>query len=57
LQGAKRTTRGAVNVADKYYLLITTADHLEKADVGSRVAAVAREASERIVAYRIYYQR
>jgi hypothetical protein len=57
LEGAKRTTRGAVNVADKYYLLITTTDHLEKADVGSRVAAVAREASERIVAYRIYYQR
>ena len=57
LQSAKRTARGAANVADKYHLLITTADHLVKADVGSRVAVVAREASERIVAYRIYFQR
>ena len=57
LDGAKRAARTAPNVADKYHLLITTADHLDKADVGSRVAVVAREASERIVAYRIYYQR
>ena len=47
----------AADVADKYYLLITTADHLDKTDVGSRVAVVARETAERIVAYRIYYQR
>jgi hypothetical protein len=57
LDGPKRATRRAANVADKYYLLITTTDHQDKADVGSRVAVVAREASERIVAYRIYYQR
>jgi hypothetical protein len=57
LEGAKRTTRSALNVADKYYLLITTVDHLDKTDVGSRVAVVARETAERIVAYRIYYQR
>ena len=49
--------RGAADVADKYYLLITTADHLDKTDVGARVAVVARETAERIVAYRIYYQR
>ena len=55
--GAKRAARRAVDVADKYYLLITTADHLDKTDVGSRVAVVARETAERIVAYRIYYQR
>jgi hypothetical protein len=55
--GAKRATRGAADVADKYYLLITTADHLDKTDVGARVAVVARETAERIVAYRIYYQR
>ena len=55
--GAKRAARGAADVADKYYLLITTADHLDKTDVGARVAVVARETAERIVAYRIYYQR
>jgi hypothetical protein len=57
LEGAKRTVRSADGVASKYHLLVTTAAHLSKADVGSRVAVVAREASERIVAYRIYYQR
>ncbi len=55
--GAKRAARGAADVADKYYLLITTADHLDKTDVGARVAVVARATAERIVAYRIYYQR
>ena len=49
--------RGTDGVAAKYHLLVTTADHLSKADVGSRVAVIAREASERIVAYRVYYQR
>ena len=57
LEGAKRTLRGADGVASRYHLLVTTADHLNKADVGSRVAVIAREASERIVAYRVYYQR
>lgn len=53
----KRATRRAADVASRYHLLITTTDHLKKADVGSRVAVVARETGERIVAYRIYYQR
>ncbi len=57
MRGAKRAERGAENLADKYHLLVTTADHLDKADVGSRVAVIAREANERIVAYRVYYQR
>lgn len=54
---AKRIVRGTNGVAARYHLLVTTADHLTKADVGSRVAVIAREASERIVAYRVYYQR
>ena len=38
--------RGAEGVASKYHLLVTTADHLSKADVGSRVASSrARQAS------------
>ena len=49
--------RTAGGVASKYHLLVTTADDLSKTDVGSRVAVIAREASERIVAYRVYYQR
>jgi hypothetical protein len=60
LDRAKRATRAPrseANVADKYHLLITTTDHLDKADVGSRIAVIARETSERIVSYRIYYQR
>lgn len=55
--GAKRTPRQSESVADKYYVLVTTAGHLNKADVGARVAVVAREADQRIVAYRVYYQR
>ena len=60
LDGRKRAPRRAAetsDTADKYHLLVTTADHLAKADVGSRVAVVARETSQRIVAYRVYYQR
>ncbi len=57
LEGAKRMVRSTEGVASKYHLLVTTADQLNKADVGSRVAVIAREASERIVAYRVYYQR
>ncbi len=57
LQGAKRAVRGSEGVASKYHLLVSTADHLSKTDVGSRVAVIAREAGERIVAYRVYYQR
>ena len=57
LEGAKRAVRSTEGVASKYHLLVTTADHLSKADVGSRVAVIAREAGERIVAYRVYYQR
>ena len=57
LEGAKRTVGSVGAVASKYHLLVTTVDHLNKTDVGSRVAVIAREASERIVAYRVYYQR
>ena len=57
LEGAKRAVRTAGGVASKYHLLVTTAADLSKTDVGSRVAVIAREASERIVAYRVYYQR
>ncbi|HKO68855.1 MAG TPA: hypothetical protein VJU53_13725 [Burkholderiaceae bacterium] len=56
-EGAKRAVRGGDGMASKYHLLVTTADHRSKTDVGSRVAVIAREASERIVGYRIYYQR
>ena len=54
---AKRTVRGTEGIAARYHLLVTTTGHLSKADVGSRVAVIAREASQRIVAYRVYYQR
>lgn len=53
----KRTASRTRTVADRYYVLVTTADHLRKEDVGARVVVVAREANHRIVAYRIYYQR
>ena len=56
-EGAKRAVRSGDGMASKYHLLVTTADHRSKTDVGSRVAVIAREASERIVGYRVYYQR
>ena len=56
-RAAKRAPRQMADSANKYYLLVTTAGHLDKTDVGSRVAIIAREADRRIVAYRVYYQR
>jgi hypothetical protein len=52
-----RSARAARDVADRYYVLIKTANHLRKDDIGARVAVVAREAQQHIIGYRIYYQR
>ena len=52
-----RSVRATRDVADRYYVLVKTANHLRKDDIGARVAVVAREAQQHIVGYRIYYQR